>query len=91
MTDPGMQMAQAGGGDDTAMRRQRLAQMLMSQATPQQAYNTSGGTAMATGAQALGALGQNQQFMKWLSGQFETGAAKPMAMEPMTGRAVGPV
>lgn len=77
--------------DATAMRRARLAQMLQ-QNMPAEAYRTPGGTAMATGAQALGALGQNQQFMKWLSGQFEPTPKPPgMPMEPMTGRAAGPV
>jgi hypothetical protein len=62
--------------DATAMRRARLAQMLR-QNIPQEAYRTAGGTAMATGAQALGALGQDRRFMKWLSGQFSGPAAPP--------------
>jgi hypothetical protein len=90
MTDP--TMAVPAADDETAMRRARLAAMLRGQGVPQQAYRTPGGTAMATGAQALGALGQDRQFMKWLSGQFEATPKPPaMPMDPVTGRAGGPV
>lgn len=92
MTDPGMPMPAGNGVDDaTAMRRARLAAMLRGQ-MPQEAYRTPGGTAMAVGANALGALGQDRQFMKWLSGQFDPVPKPPaMPMDPVTGRAGGPV
>ena len=93
MTDPTMAMPVAGGVDEqTAMRRARLAAMLRGQQMPQEAYRTPGGSAMAVGANVLGTLGQDRQFMKWLSGQFDPVPKPPgMTMEPMTGRAVGPV
>ncbi len=90
ITDPNM--AVQPGMDETAQRRARLAALLRGQQMPQEAYRTPEGTAMITGAQALGALGQDGQFMKWLSGQFDPMPKPPgMQMSPVTGRAAGPV
>lgn len=96
ITDPAGQMGMGQMPDAQGdMRRRALMQLLQSQGANMSpnnpAFRSPEGAAAVTGAQALGTIGQNGQFMKWLSGQFEP-APKPGPMMPdaLTGLLPGP-
>jgi hypothetical protein len=95
MIDPAQIQALGGPDQDVTDRRRALARMLMTPNAPMEAYRTPQGSALGMGTQVLQGLGQNPQFMKWLSGAFGPGDGKGPAgaipMDPMTGRAIGPV
>ena len=94
ISDPSMGMGQMPDAQGD-MRRRALMQLLQGQTANMSpnnpAFRSPEGTMAVTGAQALGALGQNNQFMKWLSGQFDP-APKPGAVMPdaLTGLLPGP-